>query len=143
MTIKMFEKSQFEEVFQIMSSTLSECWTKEMLKESIEGKNNLCFVATKNNEVVAFANLLKCFDEIELLDICVKKTCQGKKIGKTLLCFVVNYLKENGFSKIFLEVSQNNFVAKNLYSGFGFKKTYLRKNYYKNGDDAEVLVKIL
>ena len=44
--------------------------------------------------------------------------------------------KEKQCTQINLEVAEKNLVAINLYKSFNFQKVGLRKNYYKNGDNA-------
>ena len=40
--------------------------------------------------------------------------------------------------RIYLEVSERNRIAKNLYEGFGFKKQGHRSNYYSDGTNAKM-----
>ena len=55
----------------------------------------------------------------------------------------------NDFTKLnivlgtILEVSQNNYVAKNFYSRFNFSTVGVREKYYKDGSDALLKEKIL
>ena len=46
-------------------------------------------------------------------------------------------------NKIFLEVSENNIIAKLLYENQGFKEIYRRENYYKDGSCAIIMEKFI
>lgn len=52
-------------------------------------------------------------------------------------------LKKHQVEKLFLEVGIHNKNATKLYGELGFQKLSLRKSYYKSGEDALVMEKIL
>lgn len=54
--------------------------------------------------------------------ILISKDFQGKGIGKLLLDFSIQDLKNSGFEFYTLEVSQNNANAISLYKSYGFVK---------------------
>jgi ribosomal-protein-alanine N-acetyltransferase len=61
---------------------------------------------------------------------------QKQKLGKAFLNYVISYFKLLSINEVSLEVRKSNETAIGLYNIFGFKQITIRKNYYKNGEDA-------
>jgi ribosomal-protein-alanine N-acetyltransferase len=68
--------------------------------------------------------------EATLMDICVAPTIQGKGYGKTLLKQFLAQAKQQGATKIFLEVRAKNISAQMLYLNAGFIEINRRTGYY-------------
>ena len=61
---------------------------------------------------------------------CVDSKYQGKKLGKTLTIWALNYLLDQGIKKATLYVDEKNLIAINLYTSLGFqtdKRDFLLK----------------
>ena len=50
--------------------------------------------------------------------------------------YLIKECEQLNISKLFLEVSHNNFIAEKFYSRFNFSTVGIRRNYYKDGSDA-------
>ena len=57
--------------------------------------------------------------------------------------FGIDYMKDNQVSTITLEVRPSNKKAQELYRKLGFNKVAIRRNYYKDNEDAFLLLKDL
>ena len=79
-------------------------------------------------KIIGFVVFFHVKDEIEIIQIGIIKSCQRMNYGS----LIINEIKKlNGIRKIFLEVSVQNSQAINFYFKNGFKKTGIRKAYYK------------
>jgi mycothiol synthase len=66
----------------------------------------------------------------EIYVTCVDSKYQGKKLGKTLTIWALNYLLDQGIKKATLYVDEKNLIAINLYTSLGFqtdKRDFLLK----------------
>ena len=90
----------------------------------------LGFILFELNVVDSFAHLIK---------ILVNPESRGAKIGKNLLNEAMKLLKERGISHFFLEVEEENNVARNLYESVGFKMIHKKKHFYSNGGSAIIM----
>ena len=72
--------------------------------------------------------------QIESIIVNVKNNGYGQK----LLKYALDYL--NGYV-ITLEVRKSNAIAIHVYEKFGFKTVTIRKNYYKNNEDALLMLR--
>lgn len=82
--------------------------------------------------------------EAEILSIGVVPSMRGKGCAKQLLEKAFKQAEEKGVGKLFLEVSENNSKAVNLYKKNGFEQISVRKKYYRNENpqaDALILAK--
>lgn len=78
-------------------------------------------------------------DEAELLMITIAPEYQGKGLGKKLLEYTMQQLRERGATCMFLEVRESNQPAIALYEAIGFCETGRRSGYYpinKGREDA-------
>ena len=65
---------------------------------------------------------------------------QGNGFGSMMLDFVINLVKSVNVPNISLEVRKSNEKAIKLYEKYGFKYSHTREKYYRNGEDALVLI---
>lgn len=102
-----------------------------------------CLVYTENNIVIGFATYFIMYENAEVSDIAVKKEYQGQNIGSTLLEEVIKKATDSHCGLITLEVRASNSAAIEFYHGKGFRESTIRKNYYSNGENALLMVKML
>ena len=84
--------------------------------------------------------------EIEIITFCVLPEFRNLGVGKTLIREIDAYAFTNHAHQIFLEVSENNTVARKIYKDFGYKEISRRTGYYQIEccqKDAIVMQKII
>lgn len=117
-------------------------WSPSILRQELENSQKLnsnYFVAKCNSEILGFAGILTIIDEVNIMNIVVKKSNRGLGVGSLLLEKIIDFSKSENASSITLEVNENNIVAIKLYEKYGFKQVGLRKKYYNNIDNAILL----
>ena len=78
------------------------------------------------------------------MSIAVRPGYRRLGVGSALMSETVRVMKEiYGVESIFLEVRVSNIQAIRLYEKFGFVKVRRIKGYYRDGEDAFVMVKRL
>ncbi|MGC9112250.1 ribosomal protein S18-alanine N-acetyltransferase [Acidilobus sp.] len=79
-----------------------------------------------------------------VISIAVLAEYRRKGVGSALMHEAINVLKSKyDVDAIYLEVRVSNAPAINLYEKFGFEKARIIKGYYRDGEDAYVMVKRL
>ncbi|MEB3862116.1 MAG: ribosomal protein S18-alanine N-acetyltransferase [Desulfurococcales archaeon] len=79
-----------------------------------------------------------------LVSIAVLAPYRGMGIGKALLSETIRVMKDvYDVDAIYLEVRVSNEPAIRLYEKFGFRKVTVKKGYYRDGEDAYIMVKTL
>lgn len=140
---KMTEKD-IDEVYEINRLSFSSPWSRESFEKEISS-NKIAnyFVAEKENKIVGYIGFWQIFREVQITSIAVHPDFRGKGIGEALLDYVIELCKKNYIEEIVLEVRVSNTIAQNLYFKKGFKKVGIRKWYYRDGEDALVMIKKL
>lgn len=80
-------------------------------------------------------------DRAEIVNFYVDEDYQGLGFGSMMLDFFVALCEETNVPNISLEVRESNIKAQKLYEKFGFEFSHRRVQYYKNSEDALVLIK--
>ena len=111
-------------------------WSYNILKQELENGKSKYFVAKQENEIVGFAGILLIIDQVNIMNIVVKKDKRNIGIGSLLLEEIIRYSKIHNATSITLEVNEKNIPAIKLYKKYGFKQVGLRRKYYNNEDNA-------
>ena len=111
-------------------------WSYNILKQELENGKSNYFVAKQENEIVGFAGILLIIDQVNIMNIVVKKDKRNFGIGSLLLEEIIRYSKIHNATSITLEVNEKNIPAIKLYKKYGFKQVGLRRKYYNNEDNA-------
>ena len=118
-------------------------WSYNILKQELENGKSKYFVAKQENEIVGFAGILLIIDQVNIMNIVVKKDFRHNGIGSILLENLINYSKKLNLKTITLEVNENNLSAIRLYDKFSFDRLGIRKKYYNGESDAIIMSKHL
>lgn len=137
--ISLMNNTDFEAISPILSLEFDDFWSTTTLKEELENENSTYIVAKKADEIVGFAGIWKSVDDVHITDIVVKKNYRKNGIGSLLLKELISLTKKLNYKELTLEVNAKNEIAKKLYLKYGFKELGIRKNYYKNTDDAIIM----
>ncbi|MFB6186150.1 MAG: ribosomal protein S18-alanine N-acetyltransferase [Halobacteriaceae archaeon] len=73
-------------------------------------------------------------------DLAVDSAFREQGIGSALLERALAYLRSQDVNRVKLEVRESNEAAISLYNSFGFEYHQTIQNYYKDGENAYVLV---
>lgn len=111
-----------------------EVWDETSFYSLLSVQGTEVILALIDNNPVGFILSRTVLDETEVLTLAVHPDFRRRGIGKSL---VQNVL---GKGKVFLEVAVCNNQAAALYEKCGFIKAGLRRGYYRDGSDAQVLV---
>lgn len=82
-------------------------------------------------------------DELHIAKIATDKSYQRKGIATLLMEDCILFCIKKKINLISLEVRVSNYPAINFYEKFDFKKLYIRKKYYPDGEDAFFMIKDL
>lgn len=137
--IKKMTLSDLNEISNILTSDFDDFWNKNIFETELENPFSEYFVARINEEIVGFAGVIDTVDRLEITNIVVKKNHRKNGIGNALLAELIKFAKKHNKAEITLEVNNTNFVAIKLYEKNGFKNIGIRKKYYNNIDDANIM----
>jgi len=136
-------KEHIDTIYNIDKTSSCYNWTKNMFLEEIENKNSFFKVLYIDKIIAGYIIYHIVIDEAEILNIVIDNKFKRQKLGKYLLEQTINDISQKNIKTIFLEVGEKNIPAINLYLQFGLKQYNIRKNYYKNGENAILMKKSL
>jgi ribosomal-protein-alanine N-acetyltransferase len=118
--------TNLDDLFELDKSNDKNHWSRD----NFNG-NHKIKIATCNNKTIGFI-VYSDFDTVEILRLLVVKDFRGKGVGASLIESIYN-------KDIILEVRKDNENAISLYKKYGFQVINIRKNYYKDGEDAFIM----
>lgn len=104
-----------------------------------------CIAVEVDGVLRGYAILSSAAAEAHVLNLCVDPDFQRRGLGRLLLQQLLNYAREAGVQRLFLEVRPSNTAALTLYQQCGFERLGARKAYYQSPggqrEDAWVFVR--
>lgn len=125
-----------EDIKDFLLTDFDDFWSYNVLRQELENDKSKYFVIKQKNKIVGFAGIILIIDEVNIMNIVVKKDKRKLGIGSLLLEKIIEFSKIHGAVSITLEVNEKNIPAIKLYKKYGFKQVGLRKKYYNNEDNA-------
>ncbi|WP_242221619.1 GNAT family N-acetyltransferase [Bacillus cereus group sp. BfR-BA-01380] len=99
---------------------------EQFLRERLERKESIIFVAVEDGKYVGFTQLYPSFSSISmkrlwiLNDLFVQKEARGTGVGKELLAKAKQFAVETGAKGLKLQTEVDNATAQRLYVGNGY-----------------------
>jgi ribosomal-protein-alanine N-acetyltransferase len=133
-------KTDVHEIFNLNTIWNTTFWTFDNIYEEIIKEENLNFKLFYNNKNILgyiFSTII--IDELNILNICIHPDFLNQGFGFILLKYVLDRGFILGATSAFLEVRSSNKAALHLYEKCCFKKNFIRKKYYFDGEDAVLM----
>ena len=139
--VRKMEFRDIKKVVELEEKYLLESLGEKLLASELSEKNNgVSFYVIENDDVdIGYIGRYYFFQEAEVLNFVVDESYQRQGYGQKLFDKMVEDMKD--VKKITLEVRASNIKGINFYTKNGFKQVGVRKKYYKNGEDALLLLK--
>ncbi|MBQ0009103.1 MAG: ribosomal protein S18-alanine N-acetyltransferase [Firmicutes bacterium] len=144
---RLAKQEDFEQVLEIENECFKQPYTgKELEYEFNENPVNKIIVAEFEEKIIGFIDFLITFNSSTIMQVAVTNKFRGQGIATQLLSEM-----EHSFPKeiddvvetITLEVRESNEAAKALYLKNGYELVVVKKNYYKDGENALYMLKRL
>ena len=120
-----------------------DAWTRELfLGELAEVSNSRdVAVAVIDTEVVGYASFRYVGKQGDVNTVAVSSGHQGKGIGTALMDWLESQAALRNVREVFLEVRSDNEAAMKMYASRGYERIDVRRNYYGNAIDANIMRK--
>lgn len=100
------------------------------------------YVYEQDGTIIGFISTIFDGFSLEILNFVIEQSCQSLGYGTELLVTVLDELVSQGLNHVSLEVRESNTKAIHVYEKLGFKTIRVRKEYYKNKEDAFFMQKL-
>jgi ribosomal-protein-alanine N-acetyltransferase len=132
--------SDVEEVMRIEKSSFTSPWSTRFFLEELHAPCARCLLAIFHDRTVGYVLYGRLPGEVDIHNLAVDKDYRRRGIGRCLMNTVIQEAREQGLTRVTLEVRRSNEAAKGLYQALGFTVQGLRAGYYSdNGEDAYVM----
>ena len=98
-------------------------------------------VAILDSQLVGYASFRYVGKQGDVNTVAVASDQQGKGIGTALMDWLESQAVLRNVREIFLEVRSDNEAAIKMYATRGYERIYIRRNYYGNTIDANIMRK--
>ena len=115
----------------------SDAWSTEVFATQISFPGVFGLIAEKQGFILARVAA----DEAEILTVCVAPKQRRLGVARKLLEGAEHLASDWGAVSLFLEVSNHNHAAFDLYRSGGYERVGVRKRYYADGSDGVILRK--
>lgn len=139
--IRRMTESDLDAVMAIENVIYTHPWTRGNFIDSLNTGSH-CWILEWQGVLVGYAVLTLGAGEAHLLNLSVSLAWQRRGLGRELLMYVFDFIKQNKVSLMFLEVRVSNAAARALYAQSGLREIGTRRGYYPaqaGREDAIVL----
>ena len=143
MIVRAWDEKDIPQIADIENSSFADPWTEGMLKDTLRFPVYHTFLAEEGGQVCGYACIGCLFETADLMNIAVDFPFRERGVASALMDALHAKAKELGAERMMLEVHVANAPAIALYQKYGYEKIAARKNYYGDGEDADIMQKIL
>ncbi len=138
--IREMKEEDLKEIIEIEKDVFTNPWPYEFFYPHLISDTCLKFVAELSEEIVGY--VIGCQEEnkLHLGNFAIKRTHWRKGFGTKLLTYLLEKIsKISTIDFCYLEHRVKNEAAFELYKSLGFTYQGIKKDYYKEGEDAVVM----
>jgi len=141
LTIRKMTLDDLAEVVAIDQVSFSLPWPARSFQfELTDNPASRCWVADMDGRVAGVVVAWLIVDEIHIATIAIHPEYRRLGMGSKLLLHTLQAAKAEGVLSSFLEVRESNDAAREMYRSFGYVESGRREGYYKDNDEAAVLM---
>jgi ribosomal-protein-alanine N-acetyltransferase len=115
-------------------------WTELGFRELLGWRGVVALVSEEERKIIGFVVARQVAEEAEILNLAVHLLRRRKGEGGELLKAAMQELLGRQVRRVFLEVRESNTAAIAFYSKHGFYKTGIRASYYRNPEEAAIVM---
>ena len=140
-TIDRMRRQDIPEVMRIERASFPDPWEKLAFeRETINSFSKSVVARDPDGRLVGYTVYWAAGPEYHILNIAVPPELRGQGVGRALMDRAIADARADKAEFVALEVRTTNTPAKTLYRSYGFVTVGVRPKYYKNGEDAEVML---
>lgn len=131
-----------DKIMALEKTLFVDAWSRRSYEYEIrENRYSLPVVLELDGKMIGHAVAWHVFDEFHIATLGIHPDFQRQGWGSYLLKLLLSM--SDGAAFVLLEVRKSNTAALRLYEKFGFIPLRIRRNYYRDGEDAIVMRKQL
>lgn len=119
----------------------TDAWSETMMAAELASPHGSYVVVEEAGRIVGYGGVraVRGAADADIQTIALETAARGTGRGRMLLAALLEHAREAGAKAMFLEVRDDNTVARNLYQREGFIETGRRRRYYQP-DDVDAII---
>jgi len=140
LAIRRMRQEDLSCVAELEKQIFSDAWSEKALAETLAQKQTILLSAFEDKKLIGYVILYYVLEEGEIARIAVSSEHRRQGVGARMLIELESLCRDNGISKILLDVRESNVGAHVFYEEHGFVKDGIRKNFYTEPREHAVLM---
>ena len=141
--LRLYNNEDFSTVFRSENALFNQMTEEEFKSYYLDNESIDIYLIEGSDGVIGYAVIWQDLDKSQIYSMAIFEPYKRKGFGYQALMLLEILLKQKGVHEWSLEVRESNSKAIQLYQKMGFKKAAMRYNYYKNHENAHLMVKMI
>ncbi len=141
-TVRAVSIPDLDAVLRIEQECYPAPWSSQQFAQELENPVSSLLVCEIEKKIVGYVCYWLIDAEMQILNLATAPQLRRKGIAAQLMEQAFNRCLPGKLSSVWLEVRAANQAAITLYQRYGFKQGGIRKAYYRDGEDALIMVKM-
>ncbi len=136
--------ADLDPVIDIVNASFTSPWSKAWMAGALQNRDDCFFSVSKlpdTQQITGFAVYSFVIDQAHVMNIGVDPAFRKQGIGAALLQAIIAEVDAKNGIQITLEVRKSNVAALALYQAHKFDVIGTRPRYYKDGEDAYIMLR--
>ncbi len=142
LTVSLFEKEDISALVQIEKEEFSTPFKEKDFLDIYDSEISSVLVAKIDGVVAGYVSFTVIIDECQIINFATKNEFKRQGVGKRVMEALLDYGKEHGVIKYFLEVRVSNEGAISLYKKYGFVPVGISKNHFSLPREDAILMNL-
>lgn len=142
LTVSLFEKEDISALVQIEKEEFSTPFKEKDFLDIYDSEISSVLVAKIDGVVAGYVSFTVIIDECQIINFATKNEFKRQGVGKKVMEALLDYGKEHGVIKYFLEVRVSNEGAISLYKKYGFVPVGISKNHFSLPREDAILMNL-
>ena len=128
-------------VAELEKMIFSQPWSEQGFRDALNMERNIFLVAEEDGIIYGYIGMYQSLDEGEITNVAVAPGKRNAGTGRLLMQVAMEQAKQQGITRIVLEVRVSNASAIHLYEKCGFVNCGIRKGFYDfPKEDAYIMI---
>ena len=127
-------------IAELEAACFSAPWGEKAICETMSGSDSIFLVAEDGGEIIGYIGSYYCHPEGYITNVAVAPSARRRGAGRALIEGLIEKGRERRLSFWTLEVRESNAPAISLYSAFGFEVVGKRPRFYRDPEEAAILM---
>jgi len=139
--IRLISELDLDDVMSIETESYIHPWSFQQFSQELENPVSSILACEADDEIAGYICYWLVAGEMQILNIATSPQFRRQGVAAQLLEEAFRRCSQTELSSAWLEVRSGNTGAQALYQQYGFILSGTRKAYYRDGEDALVMVK--